>query len=104
MTDEEYVRSRWERISKYAYGGRTKYVYLPDLNRNFFAEGWEDTWKSAAEFTRQREIDIYRIEVQIKWLEKSLWAESDYKTVIIIGDISASRKITLTELKKGWKG
>ena len=96
---EQYVRSKWEKIGEYRYGGRTRYVYLTDVRREFSAQTEADAWSAAAEYTRAHEQEIADVEEEI----------SEHEAIQVLGgDAPMKRTIARlesikAELLKGWK-
>lgn len=69
MSDEEYVRSRWERVECIGYDGQ-RFV---SINDDMWASSWStdaEAWQAAAEFTRQREEEIRLVEEKIAVIGK----------------------------------
>lgn len=110
MTDEEYVRSKWEAVEVeqdcyadwyYSLGG----IY--DSTQHFSTE--EETWSAAAEFTRQREEEIRRVEEEIEGANDSVrWFSQgdgydDKRWTEVHRRILAREQQALADLKRGWK-
>jgi hypothetical protein len=108
MTDEEYVRSKWEAVEVeqdcyadwyYSLGG----IY--DSTQHFSTE--EETWSAAAEFTRQREEEIRQVEAEVAMARKLFMESAVFDTnsseTAIFDRIFAREQQALADLKRGWR-
>lgn len=81
MTDEEYVRSKWEKVdSRETYvAGHGYCVSLPVLWHEAMTTGYFKTeaeaWSASRTFTEQREREIAEVDEEIAFLddEKRVW-------------------------------
>ena len=101
MTDEEYVRARWERVivcdgsyRHYAKGT----ILLNWANHQFYEF---NDWSAARDFTEQREREIAEVEEEIAWLSDGMDCSDPDDEV---GQrILAVEQARLAELRRGMK-
>ena len=109
--DENLVRETWELVEicqGRIFSGRSQptiHLKLPVIWHKclnvMFAKSLEEAWAAAAEFTRARLEQIRLVEEEIDVIEFLIGAMPQQKQVI--DRILASRKVALTELKRGLK-
>ncbi len=107
MTNEEYVRSKWEKVKdrETFVAGHGHVVTLPVIWKDSMSAGYfrskEIAWAAAAEFTREREEQIRHVEEEIALLEgwKHLVEVKNPAALRILGREQAA----LAELKRGMK-
>jgi hypothetical protein len=98
MTNEEYVRSVWDRVlvCDGSYRHYAKGTLLLNWANHCFYE-FED-WSAAAEFTRELLEQIQHVETEIGWLRHTCPGPSQIRCRVISREQTA-----LDELKKGMK-
>lgn len=109
MSDEEYVRGKWERVvSRPSYrSDRRAWIFNlggPWFDTEFPTEA--DAFQVAAEYTRERERQIAEKQLQILWLkhaEISPFSSLEYGGNRSKMSILAVLKAQLTELQRGMK-
>ena len=131
MTNEEYVKSKWEKVHYVESRGYSPYscgiVYCKapyGESSEWLLSGPLDlpkaaAWQAAADFTRAHEEEIRQVEREIEALTRNSYAGcEDYYQVIerdrdIVGRVRhhhalcrilAARQAALDALRKGWKG
>jgi hypothetical protein len=107
VTDEEYVRSKWEEvnISKFAnskpFWIASKTEYLGDGPFEFE----EEMWSAARAFTEKREEEISQVKQELMFLGMSLVDVKDGEWhegyVAVVGRILARTEARLADLKRG---
>ena len=98
MTDEEYVRSKWEGVHVGEITGMIR-VGERDNIRNEAGR----SWCAAAEFTRQREEKIRQVEEEIAYLHNIMGEAVNKAPTHCIHRILACEQAALAELKRGMK-
>ena len=114
MIDEEYVQSKWTgdcTAGNESYlGVFFNYKWNVSLNRDLFVfpqfETEEEAWTAAAEFTRQREEEIRKVDEEIaliRGLVILLRSEPGDLTTPIWQRVLVNEHAKLAELKRGMK-
>ena len=108
MTDEEYVRARWERVivcdgsyRHYAKGT----ILLNWANHQFYEF---NDWSAARAFTEEREREIAEVEEEIAWLNQMKrnlppGRPTKEERQAILQRILAVEQARLAELRRGMK-
>ena len=94
MTNEEYVRSKWDRGLDVDSSALGVFVYLGDGGQNF------KSWAAAAEFTHAREKEIEHLKDEIEWINNVV---QPLGTMRIRGRVFRRLESALSNLKKGMK-
>ena len=106
MTDEEYVRARWERVivcdgsyRHYAKGT----ILLNWANHQFYEF---NDWSAARAFTEQREREIAEVQEEIEYVSSFAWLPSrsgKREEHPVWQRILAVEQARLAELRRGMK-
>ena len=99
MTDEEYVRARWEDSVAFTMGPNPWTLRLPC--GKYFDGTIDECWSGARAFTEQREREIADVEEEIAWLSDGMDCSDPDDEV---GHrILARLQAVLSELRRGMK-
>lgn len=101
--NEEYVKSKWQHIGEYNYGGTTQYVFIAVPGIEFYAESKEAVWGKVAEFTRQHEEKIRLVEEEIAYLEADRRPPQPAGPYLAAQRIMDREQAEFKKLKKGMK-
>lgn len=107
MSDEEYVRSRWEPLygPSCSYGGELRVLdgsHPSHTMRIGWANNFEELWSAAAAFTREHEEQIRLKEEEIDYV-RGFTKLPDGTEHPVWQRILTRLQAQLTELKKGMK-
>ena len=110
MTDEKYVRARWERIAlEWGTIEHKRYVSVSASGMFITLHGYEteaEAWSGARAFTEQRERDIAEVQEEIEYVSSFAWLPSrsgKREEHPVWQRILAVEQARLAELRRGMK-
>jgi hypothetical protein len=83
MTDEEYVRSKWENVAEFNGAVGKSMVYWisgSECSLSLLCSSLEGAWQAARQFTEQRKREIAEVDEEVAlliWLEQENEMEED---------------------------
>ena len=105
MTDEEYVRARWEDSVAFTMGPNPWTLRLPC--GKYFDGTIDECWSGARAFTEQREREIAEVREEISEIEDDILSYSSHDNAdsfaVIYRRILARLQARLAELRRGMK-